>query len=97
MWGINPELLEIAIGVVTDFNLIAPEFWVNAVELVIDADIGKGSVNGSGNAFHEELLGSIHIDVPYKGKPLVVALFWGLIGFGVVDFCVARMEKFAPE
>lgn len=94
--GINPDLLEIAIGVVTDFDFIASEFWVNTLESVIDADIGKGSVNGSGNAFHEELGGSIHIDMPYEGKPLVVALLWGLICF-TVGSCMIDDSKVGGE
>lgn len=96
MRGINPEFQEIAIGVVTGFDFVAPEFWVNTVESVIDADIGKGSVNGSGNTFHEELRGGIHIDMAQEGKPLLVALFWGLIGFRV-DSCVIDDGKVSRE
>ena len=94
--GIHPDLLEIAVGVVTDFDLIAPEFWVDAVESVIDADIGKGSVYGSGNAFHEELDGNIHVDMPQEGNSQVVALFWGLICFRV-DSCVINDGKVGGE
>ena len=79
--GINEDLLQIAVRVVTGFDLIAPEFWVNAVKAVVNADVGKGFVNGSGDTFHEEGKSGVHVNVPDNGKPFVVTLLWRLIGF----------------
>ncbi len=88
--GVNQDLLQIAVRVVTDFDLIAiaPEFWVNAVKAVINADVGKGFINGSGDAFHEEGKSGVHVNVPDNGKPFVVTLLWRLIGFRMYPFVI---------
>ena len=80
--------MQIAVGVVTDFDLIAPEFWVNAVKAVINADVGKGFVNGSGDTFHEEGKSCVHVNVADNGNAFVVTLLWRLIGFSMYPFVI---------
>ena len=69
-------------------DLIAPEFWVNAVKAVINADVGKGFVNGSGDTFHEEGKSCVHVNVADNGNAFVVTLLWRLIGFSMYPFVI---------
>ena len=86
--GINQDLLQVAVGVVTDIDLIAPELWVNAVKAVVNANVGKGFVNGSGDTFHEEGKSGVHVNVPDNGKPFAVTLLWRLIGLRMYPFVI---------
>ena len=80
--------LQVAVGVVTDIDLIAPELWVNAVKAVVNANVGKGFVNGSGDTFHEEGKSGVHVNVPDNGKPFAVTLLWRLIGLRMYPFVI---------